>query len=270
MKRNTLNKTLYNYLKLLAVCCLLVIVSCKTKKALVVKPHQADTAAKPVNTIAAKLAAIRAGQTYFTTFSGKARTKLDISGSSNDVTLNIRISRDKKIWVSITAIAGIEVARALITPDSLLVINRLQGLYIRQPFSYVNKFAGNQINYKTIESILVGNAIPELINDDANLFTMNDTTTLKGNLQALAYTLVIGPGMKVARTQLSNQNAGQSLMVNDNTFVQSGNKVIPSQIDIASALKDKKIQVNLHYVKFDFDQELDYPFSIPARYKPAD
>lgn len=264
------NKVVNNYIKLLAVCCLLIIVSCKAKKAVVVKPASNGKSAESVNSIKAKLDLLRGGQTFFNTFSGKARTKLDINGSSNDVTLNIRIQRDKKIWVSITAIAGIEVARALITPDSLLVINRLQGVYLKQPFSYIGKFTGNQINYKSVESLLIGNAIPEMLNENASLQSAKDTTILTGNLQALAYKLIIGPGLKVTQTSLSNQSAGQSMLVNNNTFVQSGNKIIPSQIDIASALKDKKIQINLHYVKFDFDQPLEYPFSIPSRYQPAD
>jgi len=114
---------------------------------------------KPIR-LSGKLNAIKSGQTNFTTFSGKARTKLDINGSSNDVTLNIRIQKGQKIWVSVTAIAGIEVARALITPDSLLVINKLQGLYIRKPFSYVYSFTSKQVDYSSLEAILVGDAIP--------------------------------------------------------------------------------------------------------------
>ena len=275
MKKNTLNKALYSYhrrlssyVKLFAICCGLFIVSCKAKKQVVIlKPVKTDSTSTTVNATELKLNAIRTGQTYFNTFSGKARTKLDISGNSNDVTLNIRINRDKKIWVSITAIAGIEVARALITPDSIMVINRLQGVYIKQPFSYINKFTGGGVNYKTIESLLVGNAIPELVNDNASLLTVNDTTTLTGNLQALAYTLKVGPGMKVTQTKLSNQGAGQSLSVNNGVFMQAGSKIIPSQIDIASALKDKKILINFHYVKIDIDQVLEYPFSIPSRYE---
>jgi hypothetical protein len=51
--------------------------------------------------------------------------------------------------------------------------------------------------------------------------------------------------------------------------VQSGSYTIPSQIDIASIAKDKKIQVNLHYVKIELDKPLDFPFTIPARYSEA-
>ncbi|MDB5089141.1 MAG: hypothetical protein JWR09_3135 [Mucilaginibacter sp.] len=279
MKRNTLNNTLYSrasfangYIKLITICCLLLVFSCKSRKQVIVKRVVADSTAaiKPVDTKAAKLTVIRAKQTNFNTFSGKAKTKLDISGSSNDVTLNIRIQKDKKIWVSVTAIAGIEVARAVITPDSIMLINRLQSLYVRKPFSYLNKFAGKQVNYKTLESILIGNAIPELLTEDAEFLSVNGNTTLSGNLNDVIYKLILGPDLKTTQTNLANQSAAQTLQVTNSAFIQATNRVIPSQIDMASVVKDKKIQVNLHYTKADFDQPQDYPFSIPSRYQPAD
>jgi hypothetical protein len=272
MKENTSNRDLhsaffftYRYIKFLVICCLLALASCKARKQLVTN-RTTDNVAKPSDNKLNQLDAIRAAQIHFNTFSGRARTKLDFSGNINDVTLNIRIKKDQKIWVSITAIAGIEVARALITPDSILIINRLQSVYIKQPFSYINKFAGKEVNYITLESLLTGNAIPELINKNADLQTKRDTITLTGNLQDVMYKLIVGPGMKVTQTNLNNQIAGQSLQVNNNTFVQTDNITMPSQIDIASVVKDKKIQVNLHYIKLEFDKPLEYPFNVPANY----
>jgi len=277
MRESTSNEILYSdgfqtrryisYIKLLAVCFLLFTFSCKARKQLIVKQVAVDSAVKPVDTKKNKLDAIRAGQIMFNSFSGKARSVLNIDGSSNDVTLNIRIKRDQKIWISITAIAGIEAARVLITPDSIMIINRLQSVYVKQPFSYINSVAGNQVNYKTIESLLVGNAMPELLNERADFKTSADSIILTGNLQELAYKLIIGPGMRVTQTNLNDQDAAQSLQVTNRTFMQAGARTIPSQIDITSLVKDKKIQVNLHYIKTDFDQPQEYPFSIPARYK---
>src|SRR5580693_6090271 len=120
--------------RLLVVFGLLTIESCTPKKQLVISKKAADTAAVNAR-VESKLDSIKASQLNFNTFSGKAKTSLNINGSCNDVTFNIRISKGQKIWVSVTALAGIEVARALITPDSILAINKLQGLYIRQPFS---------------------------------------------------------------------------------------------------------------------------------------
>jgi hypothetical protein len=115
--------------------------------------------------------------------------------------------------------------------------------------------------------LLIGNAIPELLNENADLKASPDSIMLTGNLQDLAYKLIVGASMRVTQTNLSDQNAAQSLQVTNRTFIQAGAWAIPSQIDIASSVKDKKIQVNLHYIKTDFDQPQEYPFSIPARYK---
>jgi len=276
MKESTLNNIAFKkgrstscVIILLSIFMLLVIAGCKAKKQLIVKPVKVDTMAKTIDPKIAKLNALRASQTDFDTFSGKARTHLDIGGNSNDVTLTIRIKKDQKIWVSITAIAGIEVARALITPDSILLINRLQSLYVRQPFSYVNKFAGNEVNYKTIESLLIGNAIPELLTENADFATDSANITLSGNLNEIVFKLVAGPQMKVIQTKLDNADAAQSLQVTNGAFIQAGTRLIPSQIDITSLVKNKKIQVNLRYVKSDFNVPLDFPFNIPSRYKEA-
>jgi hypothetical protein len=276
MKESTLNNIAFKkgrstscIIVLLPICLLLVIAGCKAKKQLVVKPVKVDTMTKTTDPKIAKLNALRASQTDFDTFSGKARTHLDISGNSNDVTLTIRIKKDQKIWVSVTAIAGIEVARALITPDSILLINRLQNLYVKQPFAYVNKFAGNEVNYKTIESLLIGNAIPELLTENADLKTDPANITLTGNLNDIVFKLVAGPQMKAVQTNLDDAGAGQSLQVTNGAFIEAGTRLIPSQIDIASLVKNKKIQVNLRYVKSDFNVPLDFPFTIPSRYKEA-
>jgi len=280
MKRNILNR-------LLIVCCLLVMVSCKARKkvitngtatttnATISSPHVENTvkiATTPpdLTLIKNQLAVIKSHQVNFNTFAGRATTKLDIDGNSNDVTLNIRISRDKKIWVSITALLGIEVARALITPDSIIVINKLQGLYLKKPFSFIYQYASRQVNYKTIECLLVGNAMPELLTENSTIKSDMGNLTLSGNLQELMYSLMLGTNMRVTQFNLSNVNEGQALLVSNSNFIQATNRLVPSQIDILSTIKDKKIRANLRYTKVDFDQQLDFPFNIPERYTPAD
>src|SRR5579875_3744407 len=161
MKRNTLNK-------LLAALIAFSLFSCKAKKQLVqVTPQPVVTdsaAAKTDHTKTDKITAIQDRQVNFNTFSGRARTHLEIDGKGYDVTLNIRIQKNKQIWVSITAIAGIEIARAVITPDSIKILNKLQRVYLKKPFSYVYQYTGRQVNYKTVESIVIGNAVPEFLN----------------------------------------------------------------------------------------------------------
>lgn len=263
MRKNILNK-------LLVVCCVVAVFGCKTKKQVVVNRPATPVAVDPDAGKMAKIQAIQSKQVSFNTFSGKAKTKLNIDGKTNDVTLNIRIQHDKKIWVSVTALLGIEAARALITPDSIMVINRLQGVYLKKPFSYIHTYAGRQVNYKTVEALLIGNAIPELLTQGATLQAdAGGSTTLKGNLQGMLYSLLLGADLKVTQTSLANQSAAQSLQVTNSQFVQADGKIVPSQIHIASAVKNKNLQADLNYSKVEFNQPLEFPFSIPDRFSPA-
>ncbi|HEY9196578.1 MAG TPA: DUF4292 domain-containing protein, partial [Mucilaginibacter sp.] len=133
----------------------------------------------------------------------------------------------------------------------------------------VYTYASKQVNYKTLESLLIGNAIPELLKENAELTTTAGNTVLSGNLDDLLYKLIVGVDNKVTQTRLDNQAQAQSLQVTNNNFIQATNRVLPSQIDIASVVKDKKIHINLHYTKADFEVQQEYPFTIPDRYEPA-
>jgi hypothetical protein len=271
MRRNILNKVLI-------VCCLVAMVSCKARKkaiTTVTPPIQTSntvtipTTPPDLSTLKNQLTAIKSRQINFTTFSGKANAKLDVNGDDNDVTLNIRINKNKQIWISITALLGIEVARAVITPDSIKVINKLQGVYFKKPFSFVYQYASRQINYKTIEALLVGNAMPEVLTERSNLTSDMGNVTLSGSLEDLIYSLMLGTNMRVTQFNLSNVGAGQALLVNNSNFTQAQNRIIPAQINILSTIQDKKIQANLRYTKIEFDLALEYPFNIPERYTPA-
>lgn len=263
MKRSIQNK-------ILLVAVLLLTFGCKARKQLVSVNQPVVTtdssSAKTDNSKADKLKLIQAQQTNFNTFSGKARTHLEIDGKGYDVTMNIRIQKNKQIWVSITAIAGIEVARAVITPDSIKIINKLQSVYLKKPFSYVYQYTGRQMNYKTVESLVIGNAVPDFISADAEMVASETNTVFSGILNGLNYQTTFSPGLKVTNLTLSNQATAQKLDVNNNSFIQADDRILPSVIEINSVSGQNSIKADLHYIKTVFDQPLDTPFNEPKGY----
>ena len=88
---------------------------CKVKKVVVVAPP-ADATNVPGSKKAENLALLKKNDLAFTTLALKGKASLDINGNTNNVNMNIRMKKGEMIWISVTAIAGIEVARVLITP----------------------------------------------------------------------------------------------------------------------------------------------------------
>lgn len=249
--------------RLLIICCLALVFGCKAKKRLV-SPNpvglEAETSKKE------KIASIQSRQIDFSTFSGRAKTQLSINGKSNDVTLNIRIKKDQKIWVSVTAIAGLEVARALITPDSIKLINRLEGAYMLKPISFIHQYTSKQINYKTLESLLIGNCIPEQLNMQTNFKSDSNQVVLTGRLEDLDYEVRLNEALKVISNLLDNTQANQSLQIKNNDFRQLENRIFPFDIRISSEVQNKQISIGLQYTKAEFDLNLDFPFTVPSRF----
>lgn len=264
MKRNIANK-------IAAICVVgLIVTGCKTRK-MVTAPVATTPPVVIDNSKVNTIAAIKSRQLNFNTFSGKADAELNIDNDNKNVSMNIRIAKGKQIWVSVSIniLASIEVGRALITPDSIKLMNRVEGVYMKKPFSYINQYAGKQVNYTTIESLLTGNAVPELLSMDADLQNADNNITLSGNLQQLLYKMIFNPDMKVSQLNLSNSAQQQSLQVTNSNFVLVDGRTLPSQININSGLKEKKISVKLEYSKVELDRVLEYPFNIPETYTPA-
>ena len=125
----------------------------------------------------------------FRTFTGRAKTKLEM-GKDNvkDVTLNVRMERDKAIWISISATLGIEVARVLITPDSVKVINKLQGEYMAKPFKYIHQYTNSNITFSILQDLLMANVSSSLLRTESvQVANASDEFIIVGIKEQLSY-----------------------------------------------------------------------------------
>jgi hypothetical protein len=259
MKKIILNSTL-------VVSFLIAATGCASKKKLISEPAQAVVVTPPaVNTKAETINSINSAQTVFHTFSVRAKADLTIDNNKNDVTMHIRIKKDEAIWISVTALAGLEVGRALITPDSIKVINRIESVYIKKPFSYVHEFTNRQINFKTLQSLFTGNAIAELVTEKADITTA-PVLQLAGILEGLSYTMLFTDSRKLSQLHLRDNEAGRELKVNYSDFANVAGRQVPQQVSISSRAAKKQIGVDLKYNKIDIDVPVDMPFTVSKRF----
>jgi hypothetical protein len=254
-------KNLLNSILLVLVFSLLI--SCKSKKAVV---SSANIPAAGKSSKAAKLSAISSAALRYSTLAIKAKADLNLNGNNNDVTMNIRVRSGEAIWVSVTAIAGLEVARALITPDSIKVLNRLESIYVKKPFSYIYEFANDQIKFGTLEAIITGNPIKEVITERSELGIQGNLAVLSGVMGSLIYNVQIDGMNKVVQTSLKDEEAAQDLLTVYSDFIAVQGQPVPHQVDIKSQVERKNIVINLKYSRVELDQAVDMPFSVPKRF----
>ncbi len=260
MRKNILN----NFLPLFLV---LVVLGCKPKKVIVappVNPVKVEVVPdkKPENLIM-----LKGKDLSFNTLSLKGKASLNVNGDENNVSMLIRIEKDKKIWVSVTAIAGIEVARAVITPDSLLLRNNIQKTYARKPFSYIYGFTNKQINFKLLQAVFAGNTIPDFMNVSSELKQQNGVWVLSGLTNNLAYQSLFNTLLKVSETSLNDAKSAQAFKVAYGSYTPLNSALFPSSLKINSMSGVKKIDVDIDFTKIDINVPVDFPFSVPKSYE---
>lgn len=260
MKKNTLNS-------LLVIVLLFLTASCKTKKNVVNNPSKVIDEKVATNKTSENLRLLKSKDFSYSTLSLKAKADLSIDGNEMGVSMNVRMKKDEVIWISITAIAGLEVARAMITPDSLLVLSRLEGTALKKPFSYIYNFANRQINFRMLQSVLTGNTITEFMAEPASLTQEEGAFTLKGEKINLAYTILFNNLLKPALVHLNDVKAGQALKVDYANYQLVDAVLFPSTVKVNSMSGKRKVNIVFDFSKIERNLPLDFPYTVPKRFE---
>ncbi len=91
----------------------------------------------------------------------KLSADLDRDGKTTSFKANVRMKRDSIIWVSISPALGVEVVRMVVTPDSVKYVSKVPGdkHYYLGDFSVIADVAGVELDFRTMQDLLVGNAV---------------------------------------------------------------------------------------------------------------
>jgi len=245
----------------------LLILSCKPKKIIVAPPANAGEVTAIPDKKPENLNLLKSKDLSFQTLSLKGKANLNIAGDENNVTMQVRMQKDAKIWVSVTAIAGIEVARAVITPDSLLLRNNLQRTYTKKPFSYIYGFTNKQITFKWLQSVLSGNTISDFMKVSSDLEQEDGVWVLSGLTRDLAYRSLFNTLLKVKETSLNDAKAAQAFKVTYGNYTPLAAGLFPSSLKINSMSGTKTIQIDINFTKTEANIPVDFPFSVPKSYE---
>lgn len=206
-------------------------------------------------------------QLRYTTFSGRAKSNITINGKERyDVTANVRVVRDKAIWISVTAIMGIEVARVFITPDSIKIINRLQSEYTNKPFAYLRKFTGGGLDFSSLERLLVGDVIDPITADDSRVWQRTNGYLLRKQTNDLQYAVRVDTAYQNNYSSIVAPVGGQQLEAFYADYQPVAGTSFPHQVKISIVTPQLALLSEMRYSKVVYDEKIELPFTAPSRY----
>jgi len=205
----------------------------------------------------------------FTTFSGKAKMHYEGGGDKQDFVANIRMRKDSVIWVSVSALGGlVQVARAMITPDSIRLINYLQREVVAMPAADARKLLPADLDFETLQNLLIGN-LPRNggIPTDATDFGGTWSLQLEDRqyVQQVAYN-------KTDSTIRSSQVRTRPELPQTALVMQFGNyETVGGQRFAAARALNIITNEGQYYLDMNFngvaiDEPTDFPFIVPKKY----
>lgn len=240
--------------------------ACKTKKKINIPVGE-----QPKELSAAQASTIKSFELSnldFHSFSGKAKTRIELGETGQDVTLNLRMQRDKAIWVSVTATLGVEVARLLITPDSIKVLNKFQGEYLAKPFNYIHRYTNKGVDFTMLQDLLMANVSPTLLRtDQVQVASAQDEFIVVGIKEDLSYQYRLNKNNRPFSLILQRIGANQNLEAYYNDFVKTTGYNFPQTMTLNMTGDYMKMKAQMSFSKVEFNEKIEMPFTVSSRYK---
>ena len=241
------------------------VVSQKDSTLLVVRPEDSDSA-KSVKVTFEK---IYSQQITFNTFSSKV--KIDYSDDKNnriDVNAFLRMKRDSAVWISIIAAFNIEAFRVLITPDSIVIMDKISRTIQRKPISYLQEISKVPFDFKTLQNLIIGNPV-YLDKNITSFVDQGETLSMSLVGSAFKHYLTVGKSdLYVLFSKLDDVDVARSRTANlaYSGYVALGKWKFSETRKIALTEKTK-IDLQLEFKQVEFEQPIGFPFSVPKNYK---
>ncbi|MBD2770079.1 DUF4292 domain-containing protein [Hymenobacter sp. BT664] len=219
------------------------------------------------------LPSMRAVNTTFIFLNAKGKAQINLKGNKQGANLALRVRRDSIIWVS-ASLVGVEGVRAVLTHDSVRVLNRLEKTYFSGDYKYLSKLLNVPVSFAQMQALLLGDYLP------APAGTTPTMATEEGGRQRVSYPLgevvverllQAGTG-RVQQLKVSDEATKRNLTVDYTDFQPLEG---PGDLVFAHAMLIQAQQPSsgvttaaINFSKVNAGRErLAFPFSVPKGYK---
>lgn len=266
---------------LVLVAAIVMMASCRsTRKIQTVIANKRDTVStvKPVvdhsheDTLAfirQTVSSMKAAEINFNTFSAKINVDYQgADGKKYDVNANLRMYKDSAIWISITAIFGIEGLRAYITKDSVKILNKQDKIYTARSVAYLQEVTALPLDLHSLQEILIGN--PVFL--DSNVISYSKSADSKISLLSVGNwfkgLLTLNGNFKIDNSKMDDVDINRSRTCNLNYTEYENKKGVEFSTKRRITVAEKgKLDIKLDFKSYEFNETLSFPFAVPKNYK---
>lgn len=207
-----------------------------------------------------------------------AKAKFSFKNDKQDIdnaTINFRVRQDSLIWFSVTAV-GFEVARGMISPQELVVMDKFNREYYAFTYPELSRRFQFELSYPLLQALLVGN-LPFPRQPDQPIYRLTDSTKLvlrQPGQYRVVDTYLDETSGRVESLRVVQSATQNTLSLDYGDFKNLGGYLFPyaSRIVLNASPSPNQprtqTEIGLNHSKVEFlENTPGFPFSIPASYK---
>ena len=216
--------------------------------------------------------------------------------NSDNFKASLKISRDSFMQISLTAPLGIEVARILLTQDSIKFVDVYHKKYFLADYDYFNQHYDVSLTYDFLQNIFTNTFSDFTLLDESNLRTKRyklDRTEMGYKLWTvdkknagkklkkfykqsgserdeiiLLQEILIDPTyFRPLSMSLKDLNEGVGISVRYENFVRFGEELFPEKMRFTLFSKKSNMDLNLKFQRMEFNVPVEPNFRILSKYK---
>ncbi|MGM0503751.1 MAG: DUF4292 domain-containing protein [Bacteroidota bacterium] len=199
-----------------------------------------------------------------------ARIKIKNEEQTNRIRANFKIKPDSAMLISLSNSLGIEFVRALITPDSIRFVNRINRNYIAGKYSVVASMYHIPVEYKDLQDALVGvNSMflrsmhypRKSYKSDSGFYMLNKTAsnvTLQYKVDNAQYF--------IRQVNFNFNNFPTKISIDYSNYTKFDDVYIPMDISSIIYEKDQNIQVNIDFSDIRLEP-VEITLKVPESYQ---
>jgi hypothetical protein len=228
---------------------------------------------------------VRENEFNFDWLYAKANVESLIEEKEESFDIKVNIRKDSAMLISVHYLLGLQVAKILITKDSVKFVNYIDKTYFVGDFAYINNLLTADLDFDLLQAVLFGNSA-DFQEDESKLKPVTDrqncryllSTERKRRLKKIQtgnseiknslQTLTLNPeNYKILRNEFIEPATNRRFIADYSKFMQKDSVYAPYHVDI-EILAQKKANIKIDYVRIEKNTPQKLSLNIPAKYDP--
>jgi len=225
----------------------------------------------------------------YNTLSIRSGIKVEFNNKKYSLKGNFRIKKDSIIWLNLNHSSGISVLRAVLTPDSIKYLDKINKKYYAGTYEMTAKALKINLSFKSLQSLLTNELISisdnrkpiRVFSDyksyiDSNMYILQNVNNRKikkfykknkFNFLLLEKIHIRPCVFKIEKFEVEDLKTKKKLTIDYSDFTKIDSTLFPKKINF-KVIEDSSItSINMKYSKIKVNPRNKYKFKVPKKYE---